>query len=817
MTVTVETQTAVLTLNGLDLLMDTPDPVNGYRIHALGDNFTWGDPEAIISSVQSQLQDGDLERIDRYGNRQASIHLQIDAPGSTVPGEAIAQGQAAIDMACRFTGWAELRWTSPLAGALTSVFELTSAYVSAAFDDVAELSQGVRYVTITFHARPFVRGTTPINIAAPTTIGTTTTTVDNGSSLTGWSLLTASDVPQTNLVTNPSFEAGTTGWAPGVGASSIAQVTVSLGSQPAGAKALKINATAGVNGARAQTAAMPVTAGAPYFMSGILHPGNIGSSNQLVLSVDWYQDAAGTVPSAFGGAYTNVVNATGSTTINKWFDAPADAVTARVTVTAFAASSGGTINNPAGMFFYTDRVAFTTQAAAKLDAYFDGASTATAALTYAWTGTANRSTSTQTWTAATLALASGVKGTCYGVRTTAIRRTGAISMTTLNYIVIKGTISTDLPLGDCTIQVADNGGTSITPDSYSLNLSTGAYTVIINRPAGFTTVDVSVTVKDSDTVTGNAGFGLTVSSIAITDNPYTTSKVQRRAVHIYGTQRTELSLSVLGLDGAGTTPVGLGEQALIYTCSGSDASLKFVDCRNQAGVAGTTDTTAVSGSYNTPGGTGAPTVFTFDPLVMRAGTYLAVARVRVGAPSADTILTQAYVTPAAGDPVYSPSTGWLSAPFKALATGAVWPAQNVGSWAMIPLGLLRLPPADLTGTGATLSIAVAKNGAAFDLDDVFLMNVDSGEASLVLTATAGGSYSAVTLNAATVATPQPTAWFGTANGAMMADSLRWNGEQHQASPGLLEIDTVTPGCDTSRVSAMYYPRFHTNVASVPSS
>src|SRR5436309_2795378 len=126
MTVTVETQTAVLTLNGLDLLMDTPDPVNGYRIHALGDNFTWGDPEAIISSVQSQLQDGDLERIDRYGNRQASIHLQIDAPGSAVPGEAIAQGQAAIDMACRFTGWAELRWTSPLAGALTSVFELTS-------------------------------------------------------------------------------------------------------------------------------------------------------------------------------------------------------------------------------------------------------------------------------------------------------------------------------------------------------------------------------------------------------------------------------------------------------------------------------------------------------------------------------------------------------------------------------------------------------------------------------------------------------------------------------------------------------------------
>lgn len=817
MTVTVETQTAVLTLNGLNLLMDTPDPVGGYRIHALGDNFTWGDPEEIISSVQSQLQDGDLERIDRAGNRQASIRVKIDAPDSPVVGDAIAQGQAALDMACRFTGWAELRWTSPLAGALTTVFELTSAYVTAAFDDVAELAEGVRYVTITFHARPFVRGTTPVTIAAPATVGTTTTTVDNGSSLTGWSLLTASDVFQVNLVTNPSFETGTAGWARGTGASSIAQVTVSLGPQPAGAKALKVNATTGANGARAQTAAMPVTPGAAYFMSGILHPGNIGSSNQIILSVDWYQDAAGTVPSAAGGAYTNVVNATGSTTINKWFDAPADAVSARVTVTGFATSGGSIIGNPAGMFFYADKVAFTTQATAKIDAYFDGSSAGSPALTYGWTGTANGSTSHQTWTAATLALSSGVKGTCYGVRTTAIRRTGAISMTALPYLVIKGSVSTDLPLADCIIQVADNGGTPITPDSYSLNLSTGAYTVIINRPSGFTTVDVSVTVSDSDWVTGNAGFGLTVSSIAITDNPYTTSKVQRRAVHIYGTQRTELSLSVLGLDGAGTTPVGLGEQALIYTCSGSDSSLKFVDCRNTAGVGGTTDATAVSGSFNTPGGTGAPTVFTFDPLVMRAGTYLAVARVRMGAASADTILTQAYVTPAVGDPVYSPSTGWLSAPFKAVAAGAVWPAQNVGSWAMIPLGLLRLPPADLTGAGATLSIAVAKHGAAFDLDDVFLMNVDSGEASLVLTATAAGSYSAVTLNAATVSSPQPTAWFGTANGAMMADSLRWNGEQHQASPGLLEIDTVTPGCTTSRVSAMYYPRFHTNVASVPSS
>ena len=132
-------QDVALMLRGLNLMMASPDPVYGYRIRTLGDNMKVGDPEAAIASIASQLADGDLERVDRNGNRSATVPLVIDAPGSDLPGAAIAAGQAAVDMACTFDGWTEMVYASPLAGAETTVFEVTSATVSSEIDDLAEI------------------------------------------------------------------------------------------------------------------------------------------------------------------------------------------------------------------------------------------------------------------------------------------------------------------------------------------------------------------------------------------------------------------------------------------------------------------------------------------------------------------------------------------------------------------------------------------------------------------------------------------------------------------------------------------------------
>lgn len=153
--------------NGLDLCMSKPHPVYGYRIRASADGTDWGNPEAVISALASQLVDGDLENVDRYGNRQATIRLLIDAPGHELPGAAVARGQAAVEAAFGFDGWAPLEWTSMLKGAETTVMEMTSAQVGKQFSDIKERNQGARVLALTIGARPFVRPLEPEQIVAP--------------------------------------------------------------------------------------------------------------------------------------------------------------------------------------------------------------------------------------------------------------------------------------------------------------------------------------------------------------------------------------------------------------------------------------------------------------------------------------------------------------------------------------------------------------------------------------------------------------------------------------------------------------------------
>jgi hypothetical protein len=401
----------------------------------------------------------------------------------------------------------------------------------------------------------------------------------------------------------------------------------------------------------------------------------------------------------------------------------------------------------------------------------------------------------------------------YGLPGLTVRRSGSVTMTSLPYMRIKGTASA---FSDGSVVVADNGSTPVTPSSYTYNSRTGAFEILLYRPAGFTTIDLGFR-RTGGAVSTTAGIFVAVDFIEITDNPFATGKTQTRQVQIYGSQRTELSLSVLGLDTAGTTPVGLGEQVLVYTASaGDDGRAKFLACRSAGSVstAGTNDSTAASAAFNALPTTGSPLGFTFAASALLTGTYAVVARLRSGVAGSSDLSFRALVDPTVGDTAYDPRTGWKTAPFTVAASGAAWPNVNTNTWVMVPLGLLRLPPADVEDDGATVTIQVARGSLAVDLDDLFLLNTDVGQASLLLTGLTSGSYSAVRLDAATVDAAQASAWVGVANGTMIADAARWIGEQHAAAPGLLQIATVTPGCATSRVSASYYPRFHTHVASV---
>lgn len=790
----VATQAPLLTLSGLDFMMSDPDPVAGYRIRALRQDFTFGDPDEVITSIVSQLQDGDLEQVTRAGNRVATVPLLIDAPGSLAPGSAIALGQAAVDAACTFDGWTEMQWRSLLAGSETSVFEVTSATVSTPLNDVTERYSGGRYVTITIHARPFVRPLTPVTIDAPPVLGSTTTTIDDGSSVTPWSLLSVTPPDAHNLLTNPSFETNTTGWASSSGTSSIARAAVNegFGSYVLKAIALSPPTVSYVS----YTPKVTVTPGTSYRLGFLADPSLMSGSTARVL-YRWWNSANTQV----GGDHIANLNAGFSTVV---ITAPAGAVG----LTFYAGMAGG--DAAGGKTWYIDAAMLSDQPS--MTGYFDGSTTSTEAITYSWTGTGNASTTLAHWTPATLAVSSGtIRATAYGTAPS-IRRTGAIDMSAQNYLRIQGTAraTNNSTQSGLQVTVADNGGSPITPISYIYNQTTGAFDIIIERPAGFTALDVSLTSPNIGTTA--YGFYVAVDSVVITDNPFATGKVQSRQVQIYGSQRTELSLEVLALDAAGTTPLGLGEQVLIHTSAArTDGRSKFLSVRTASGATGTSDATTTGGYYTDLPTTAAPAKFTFPASTLLPGNYLPVARLRHSAAISNVPLSfRADVTTSdLNYTAHDPVTGWKTVPIT-VAAGAAWPQIPVSTWAMIPLGLLRLPPAAIDDADATITIEIGCDSAAIDLDDIFLCNVDVGEASLLLTPTA----SAVRLDAATVDAPQASAWVGAANGPMIADPSLWFGEQHQAEPGLLQIATVTPGCTTSRVSGHYYPRNHTNIVRV---
>jgi hypothetical protein len=804
-----------LLLSNLNLMMHDIDPTIGAMVYALGDDMGFGDPEAVIAAIQSQLQDGDLERVDRYGNREALIPLAIEAPDADDIGDALARMAAELDAACRFDGWTELAYTPPLAGAATSVYEVTSATIATTFDDLEEMEQGCRYVTLSIHARPFPRTVDPITIDAPAAVGSNTTTVDSGGSTTGWSMLSTAPAALKNLVPNPSFEVNTTGWTAGSGSESLSRHAYVGGEGITGAGSFKsiVIPVFGAVTCYENGPTFAVAADTSYALSVYIaaNPTSSvdGSVTQIGLMYRWY-NSSGT---QIGGDHT--VTATPHSTpyafkrVSTVGVSPAGAATVRIYPFVKQDTSRGATS------FETD--AAMVSPATAVGAYFDGNTPDTAAITYSWDGTTNNSASTGTWTAPSLAVVAGaVKGTVYGRASASIRRNSTgitgVEMATLPYIRIKGTASA---YSDGQVTVADDGGASLATTSYSYNSTTGAFEILINRASGFTNLDVTF-ARTGGTVSTTDGVFVAVDQIDITDNPFATGKTQTRQVAVYGSQRTELSLSILGLDAAGTTPVGLGDQVLVHTAAaGDDGRAKFLACRAAAGLAGTSDTGAVSGAYNTLSTTASPTSFTFSASTLLTGNYMAYARVRCGTVGATELSFRAFVDPTVGDNVYDPVGGaWKTVPLTVVGTPSVaqWPQLFQSTWVLVPLGMLRLPPADVEDASATITVQIARASVSVDVDDIFLCNTDVGQASILLTNISSGSYSAVRLDAATVDSPQEKAWFGAANGTMLTEPARWaGGEQHTAGPGLLQVSTVTPGCATSRVSAHYYPRFHTYV------
>lgn len=192
----------------------------------------------------------------------------------------------------------------------------------------------------------------------------------------------------TNLITNPSFETGTSGWAAvdGTIAQDDGNTTIFSGTA-SGAFVLKVDSPGGGGGFSAVTpvgaAGMPVTARGHYRVRAFMFARSADTYTVLPgITVAW-SDAAGVL---FGGGRVAEDDATDVL----WLvtaDVVAPAGAAYLQIQVNADSVGAAV-------FALDAVMVTV--GAELLPYFDGDSPDVGSYVYDWTGTPHASTSTRT-------------------------------------------------------------------------------------------------------------------------------------------------------------------------------------------------------------------------------------------------------------------------------------------------------------------------------------------------------------------------------------------------------------------------------------
>lgn len=169
---------------GATSLMMTGAEGLGYRIEASADGTNWGNPAAVVTAVQSRLQDGSLAIVDSYENREASIYVRITA--STFDG--LSRGEAALVAETRKRGYNTFTWTPSASLATPTVFDVVYGSMAHNFDDLMETQNLLRVFVLTLTCLPFPRLNREIvaaAIAAPPATPTTVV-VDSGAATTGW-------------------------------------------------------------------------------------------------------------------------------------------------------------------------------------------------------------------------------------------------------------------------------------------------------------------------------------------------------------------------------------------------------------------------------------------------------------------------------------------------------------------------------------------------------------------------------------------------------------------------------------------------------
>lgn len=789
-----------------DLVLHADDAANraalaaaGYYFEVSASGTQLTSAEETITSIQSQLYDGEAISTGSYGNLSATVFVQIRATDSA----RLAEGAADLTRVLRRPGTRQLVYTAADGASPATVFDVLHTKPALQYegssddgDDLDEV-RNIRTYELSLTCKPFPRSDTEIVTAGDQVSAPTFTLVDDVSSSSAWStqdpLRTgfaskAWSPARYNIVTNGlvSDSVRSTGWTRGTNTETLVwntqtgdtgHITASRKTVFETASRLYVNSpkwTLRGTGALRLRLRMASSYNASF---GVLYRWFNTSDTQI-------------------GADLTISETTVDGDIAALITPPSGA--AKVSIHPYARFLDANGNSrswalrkvylgPDGSSFWGDTTSSTSVA-------------------YDWTGTPYNSQSVELTPAALTPGTGQVSVTGYVHGDSKIElplaRTASITPTTSSpYIVITGTLTPSSSSPRMSLRMPSSGSLTQTYGAAPVVLSYGAngsFKAYFRATMATTMSSVCLSLHSMGSSSSSASVTMTVTQVDLATSipPIGTGRQGKFTIDVQGTMPAEASLQVANTGGVGTN-------VLIYT---GPENPNFMPALSPSLVAaGTADGTTISNKkFTVP--TSQPSTPTW--LVPHVGlvnsTYALFAKVSgsgLTSGSAYTFSTLQQTSVDDGASFYGES---------ATSTGKIVASATTAS-GIFRIGTLRLPTVDLNNdSDGVEGLRLWASAGTWVLDEAWLFDMVNGQISHVTPAST--TYPNITVRAASPDSPQQRYYTAYSDGTIRDQSgvgrvQIWGNHRLDPAQGadvFVVCDAATPAL---QVSASYYPRW----------
>jgi hypothetical protein len=346
-------------------------------------------------------------------------------------------------------------------------------------------------------------------------------------------------------------------------------------------------------------------------------------------------------------------------------------------------------------------------------------------------------------------------------------------------------------------------GTTVSPIIESPSPTAGLTRTYLEVPSalGNTVTSFSFSVA---VVSGGGAQALSIDQLSRTNTlpVQGTNRQQSRSLTVGGSARARAAL-VIAADATKT----LGDLTMLYTRTATTGLQPPLRANRISSATITSDTTTISGGYNSLGGTAM--VFNIPANKFQEAAHDLVLRLRATTAGTYTITWTAALASSTNADI-TETTQSISG-----TTSVTFPAAN--TWQTNEVGLLQLPTVPVASDSThMIRLTLLASSAVVQIDEAWLFDLDNGVLSWVNTT----GLTRLEVRTADLTNPEPSYWGGTVDGGAATGLVRadWRTgplltstassggsfAQHYFEPGTIDVFTVTSGTEGSSATATYY-------------